>query len=101
MAAYCLDHDVPQWVFLVAPALGRILRRMGIELTEIGDPCEHRGLRFPYVTRVEQINDALSALNGVAGDSHDHRYPYRLFSELQTLEDLEEADDRLVGQFGA
>ena len=82
IAAYCRSHDIPQTAFFVTPGLARILGRLGIKLSAIGDPCQHRGHRFPYVADVEQVYQALKtpAEDGESGDGQAR--PYRLFSRL-------------------
>lgn len=85
MAAYGLERGIPGAAFFITPALARILTRMKIELTAIGEPCQHRGLRFPYATDAKQVFEALSRFIEVRGEDGEP-CPYRLFSELPSTE---------------
>ncbi len=79
IAAYGVESNIPQAAFFVTRALARMVTSMGIELTLIGAPFEHRGLRYPYIINTEQVYDALSQL--IYKD--DNGLPaYRLFSQL-------------------
>ena len=80
IAAYCVEHDIPGAVFFVTPALARILNRMKIQLTVIGEPCQHRGLRYPYASDGKQVFDAVSRIIERERPERESD-PYRLFSE--------------------
>lgn len=68
--------------FFLSPALRRILGRLGVDCAMIGDPCHHRGTRYPYAGNVPETLEALyehgPAMPGVAEVSR----PYYLFSEM-------------------
>jgi hypothetical protein len=82
IAAYCVDNDVPQSVFLITPALARILARLNVQLTEVGPPCDYRGIRFPYVCDTQQVHDTLSDAIKL-GKSESDAHPYKPFSQLE------------------
>lgn len=68
--------------FFLAPALKRVLSRLGIETQLIGDPCHHRGLRYPYLGNVVQALEALYAHGPATPGVEEVNEPYRLFSQL-------------------
>ncbi len=82
MAVCSLDRGITQWVFFVTPALARILRRMGIELDEVGAPCEYRGIRIPFVAKPDQIYRALTQQIEVNATASRRLPAYILFSDL-------------------
>ncbi len=88
IAAYCMRNDIPSTAFFITPALARILGRMSIELTQIGPPTRHRGIRVPYLTDVEQVFDTLSRL--IIAERGIAPVPYRLFSHLALPREMEE-----------
>lgn len=47
--AWSREHDVLFCYFLINRALARTLKRLNIELIQVGDSIEHRGMRTPYV----------------------------------------------------
>jgi N-acyl amino acid synthase of PEP-CTERM/exosortase system len=75
------------WYFLVAPALARIIRRTGVGLQPVAPACEHRGLRTPYVSDVEQSRAAILGSGSAAAGFFSREPAYRLFSELGEVED--------------
>jgi N-acyl amino acid synthase of PEP-CTERM/exosortase system len=83
IAAYCREHAVPQAAFLVTPALARILRRLGIALINIGEPCQHRGKRLACVAGIEQVYQALRRRNHEDPNRARERRLYTLYSELE------------------
>lgn len=45
---YCLDRDIEHLLFLIRPAMARLIGRMCIPLRRAGQGCDHRGTRYPY-----------------------------------------------------
>ncbi len=68
--------------FFLAPALKRVLTRLGIETQLIGDPCHHRGIRYPYLGNVVQALEALFAHGPATPGVDEVHEPYRFFSQL-------------------
>jgi N-acyl amino acid synthase of PEP-CTERM/exosortase system len=52
---YSAQSNIEDWYFVVAPALACVLGKGGLDLNQIGDPCEHRGLRTPYRLAVDNV----------------------------------------------
>lgn len=72
---YSARHNVADWYFVVAPALACFLTREGLDLRQIGDACDHRGLRNPYRLTVENVLDNPLWLK-------DYKKGYRRYSDL-------------------
>jgi N-acyl amino acid synthase of PEP-CTERM/exosortase system len=52
---YSAENNLDYWYFIVAPALAYFIRREGFELSQIGEPCDHKGVRTPYKIAVNNI----------------------------------------------
>ena len=50
---YCLRHGITFCFFLISDPLGRMLRRLGMDIEPVGSPCQHRGWRRPYIHNVK------------------------------------------------
>jgi len=73
------ELGVRELAYFLTPALQRIIQRLGIEFRVVGEPCEHRGLRYPGVSNVEA---GLSALYAVSRAGNlEIGTPYHLFSQ--------------------
>lgn len=54
-AVYSSENNIKDWFVLISPSLAHILTKGGLELTQIGLPCEHKGQRIPYMLNVEKV----------------------------------------------
>lgn len=52
---YSAEKNLDYWYFIVAPALAYFIKREGFELSQIGEPCDHKGVRTPYRIAVKNI----------------------------------------------
>ena len=75
-AEYSSKQNLQYWYFLVAPALACFIRREGFEMRQVGDVCQHRGLRTPYQISVENILANPLWLK-------DYKQHYSLYSDLE------------------
>lgn len=100
MAAYGLERDIPGAAFFITRALARILTQMGIGLTAIGAPCRHRGIRFPYISRAEQVYSTLTSLVEHDGSESHLTHHYELFSELYNTKNPSLLEEPFVERFG-
>ena len=75
-ALYSAKRNLEHWYFIVTPALASFLRRKGFQMLQIGDPCEHRGLRTPYKLSVASTL-ALPLWR------HDYKRHYSTYSGLE------------------
>lgn len=74
---YSMEQELQHWYFIIAPALAGFIRREGFEMIQIGDACEHRGIRTPYILTVKNILNNTLWLN-------DYKNGYGLCSDLVT-----------------
>lgn len=72
---YSACNGITDWYFLVTPALACLLRKGGLDLKQIGDACEHRGIRVPYNLAVDNVLN-----NGVWREAY--KANYRHYSSL-------------------
>ena len=72
---YAKQNNIKCWYILVAPALAAFIRKERFKLTQIGKPCDHRGLRTPYRLDMDDI-----LVNRLW--DHDYKLGYRLYSEV-------------------
>jgi N-acyl amino acid synthase of PEP-CTERM/exosortase system len=72
------ELGVQDVAYFLTPALQRIIQRLGITFRVVGEPCEHRGTRYPCLSSVagalEDLYAYSRARNLPAGE------PYHLFS---------------------
>ena len=72
---YSYDNNIPHWYYLTTHALEKVLRRGGLEMIIVGDPCDHKGSRYPF-----KMNAFATYQSGIWKD--DYKNGYRSFSEL-------------------
>ncbi|WFP50542.1 PEP-CTERM/exosortase system-associated acyltransferase [Methylomonas sp. EFPC3] len=73
---YSAENGIKHWFILVAPALAYAVKKQGFDMRQVAEPCEHRGLRTPYMLDVDHI------LQNPLWDE-DYQIGYRLYSELE------------------
>lgn len=61
MMAQARRHGIETLFVLTEPRLASHLSRLGVRLTQIGGPVEHRGLRVPSMLRVREVIDGFGA----------------------------------------
>lgn len=76
-AKYSFNHDIAHWYYMTTRALDKVLRKGGLDMVVIGDPCQHKGVRYPFKM------DALSTYHNDLIWKGDYNKGYSLFSELQ------------------
>ncbi|WP_026340349.1 acyl-homoserine-lactone synthase [Thioalkalivibrio thiocyanoxidans] len=59
--AYAQNHGYEFLLFMIRPALARLLQRHHIPIELCGEACEHRGLRLPFRAPTAESGAALSA----------------------------------------
>lgn len=100
LAGYCVDHDIPYTAFFITPALARILRRLKISLLEFGSPCEHRGLRIPYIADMYEVYKTLCRPFGCDGIGYLPASPYGIFSELYGTANSHDYEEQIMEKSG-
>lgn len=72
---YSAKNNIADWYFVIAPALACFLAKGGLSLRQIGDSCDHRGLRIPYRLAVDNVLECSLWLS-------DYKKDFRRYSEL-------------------
>jgi N-acyl amino acid synthase of PEP-CTERM/exosortase system len=79
---WSVQSDVGYWLFFIADALARIIRRSGFTIEAVGDEVEHRGLRRPYLF---EVHPGVSPVNESVPEVYEMfkvSPGYRVFSNL-------------------
>ncbi len=73
---YSEQNGIDYWLFLCRRSIMRVVGNMGMHMDIIGNPCEHRGIRYPYLATLA------TAFKGIA-----QRSPkvHQMFSRKNTL----------------
>ena len=82
---YCYSNKIPNWYFLTTNSLAKVLRKGGFDMSRIGEPCNHKGERYPFKKDVVD-----TYLNESWRDNF--KVGYRKFSKLNLPESLESLD---------
>ncbi|WP_143096320.1 GNAT family N-acyltransferase [Ectothiorhodospira mobilis] len=78
---YSRDHEIPFMYFLVNRALARMVRRLGFTFSQAGVPCEHRGIRYPYLAHLDTaVDHAVRSSPDMARLFLQGEVPYRFAS---------------------
>lgn len=77
---YGLENQFSHMVFLTTPALARILRRLQLDLRQVGAPCEHRGLRAPFLLSLTDGFDQLASQSEPMRSFFESDFAYQSFS---------------------
>ncbi|BCX88303.1 hypothetical protein MIN45_P0672 [Methylomarinovum tepidoasis] len=73
---YSAQVGLDYWLFLCRRSIMRIVGNLGMHMDIIGDPCEHRGTRYPYLAKLA------TAFDGIPERS---REVHAMFSRQNTL----------------
>ncbi|MDZ7752210.1 MAG: PEP-CTERM/exosortase system-associated acyltransferase [Gammaproteobacteria bacterium] len=85
-AAYTLntEHGLEHALWMSVPALARILKRFHLPMRALGEPCDFRGIRQPYIIDVEPFWEGLCSTTRTI-DPHFHISPgYVPYSALSS-----------------
>jgi N-acyl amino acid synthase of PEP-CTERM/exosortase system len=77
-------NDVRYCYFFVNRALARILKGMGIVLTQVGESTEHRGIRTPYIVDVAETERRMLEKIPLIRKLYSTANPFEHFSRLNT-----------------
>jgi N-acyl amino acid synthase of PEP-CTERM/exosortase system len=81
---YGYHNNIQHCFFLTTAALAKVIRKGGLQMLDIGDPCYHKGERYPFkMNAVETYQNTAWSVDYKAG--------YRKFSESDLLEKLRAA----------
>ncbi|XSG85201.1 MAG: PEP-CTERM/exosortase system-associated acyltransferase [Methylohalobius sp. ZOD2] len=73
---YSEQTGIDYWLFLCRRSIMRVVGNLGMQMDVIGEPCEHRGTRVPYLATLA------SAFDGIA---HRSAAVHAMFSRKNTL----------------
>lgn len=83
MVIFTLKRKLTYCVFLVTDAFARLLRKLGLNLTQVGPPIEHRGSRTAYVIDMRETALAMSQKSSaVRGMYKRSRHAYLRISSI-------------------
>lgn len=78
-SVYSQEKNIDNWYFLGTKALARVITREGFKMRQVGDGCDHRGMRYPFKVKMEDIiNNSIWSKGFQQG--------YRLYSELESVQ---------------
>ncbi|MGH7847738.1 MAG: PEP-CTERM/exosortase system-associated acyltransferase [Candidatus Binatia bacterium] len=80
---YSLRQGIFYWFFLVTGSLVRLLQSQGVDLSVVGQQCNHRGIRRPHLGDIRTGFDSLRIKSPAVHGMFFQRPSYRLFSELE------------------
>lgn len=84
---YSWDHDIPYLYMLVTRPLARLLKRLGVACTQVGEGIEHRGLRVPYLIDIDASWQGIMARSGEVAEMFARHYlAYFSHAEMQPLD---------------
>lgn len=79
---YSEANNIDYWIFLCRRAIMRIVGNLGMEMEIIGQPCEHRGLRYPYLATLATAFDGISERSPQVADMFSRKTMLQCYSEL-------------------
>lgn len=83
---YSWDNDIPYIYMLVTRPLARLLKRLGVDCTQVGENIEHRGLRAPYLIDIDASWRGLVARSGEVADMFSrHHLAYFPCAEMESV----------------
>ena len=83
--AWSRDNDVHYCYFLINRALARTLKRLNLELTPVGDSCEHRGIRTPYLVDLRLSEQRMLKKLSVFKELSSRGEPFSCYSGLEEV----------------
>ena len=82
---YSYENGISNWYFLTKPALARIINRLCIQLSKVGSPCNHRGVRYPFSANLRTAERQATAGSSVIAQWRNSTIKsYRRYSELNS-----------------
>lgn len=98
---YSWDSEIPYLYMLVTRPFARLLKRLGVACTQMGDGIEHRGVRAPYFIDVNRSWEGLVARSGAVAELFSrHHLAYFSHAELQPVRAPQPARTAAVAKRG-
>lgn len=79
--SYCVEHRLDHCLWMSTPSLVRLLNRYHLPMRPIGEPCEFRGKRQPFIIDVEPFWRALARATEVDDPLFHRRHGFRRWSQ--------------------
>ena len=92
--AVSTERSIRQWLFLINPALARVLKHLKVNLQRVGPALDHRGTRIPYLSDVGRLQQLGRDRDGPIGMLMAKGRAYRLFSEAFECAPLRSDEDK-------
>lgn len=86
--AWSRKNNMTHCYFLINNALARTLKRLNLQLTPVGEPIEHRGMRTPYVVDLRESERRMKEKISVFRELEKNGQPYFHYSELPEVADI-------------
>ena len=81
---YSWDNDIPYQYMLVQRSFARMLKRLGVAFTQLGEGIEHRGLRVPYLIDMDATWEGMAARSDKVAEMFARHYlAYCSHAEMQ------------------
>lgn len=94
---YSYEHGINNWYFLTTRALARLINRLCIQLVCVGDPCNHRGERHPFIANLREAEKQATEGCPIIGEWRNRKIKsYHRFSKLGLSKALPENNQSLV-----
>lgn len=81
--AWSKDNNVRDCYFLINRALARTLKRLNLELKPVGESCEHRGVRTPYLVDLRLSEQRMLEKLSVFKELNSRGAPYSCYSNSE------------------
>jgi len=80
--AWSRENNVRFCYFLINRALARMLQRLNIDLKPVGDSCEHKGVRTPFLVDLRKWEQCMAERLSMYRELARHSTPYLRYSDL-------------------
>lgn len=82
---YCRETGIKNCLFLCRRSIRRILGKVGINMDLVGPPCEHKGMRYPYLTKFDDFK-RIPEVSAKIARMFSQQTAYVRYSELDDWE---------------
>ncbi len=82
---YCCDREIEHLIFLIRPAMARLVGRLSIPLNRVGQACDHRGTRYPYAADLRAVFATIAQEAPAIAAQTRPALAYRRHSEMRRL----------------
>ncbi len=79
---YSTQAGLDYWLFLCRRSIMRIVGNLGMRMDIIGEPCEHRGTRYPYLATLATAFDGIAERSPAVHAMFSRRNTLMRYSQL-------------------